>query len=899
MEARGVGNSLKRGAIIGGIVLILIVAAAITMGILWSEFLIDIWWYHSLGYELYFWQRKLYAYMVFLAAIVFFFGIFFLNFWIAARFLKKNAGPVREGPRKLTRKIMHAFHTGSLMAYTPFSFFLSLPIAISAYYYWESFLFYIFGPVMEVSDPIYGKDISFYLFSYPIYTLLQRRLLIVFLILFIGLLLLYMVKNRLRYGSAFSFHPGAKWHLGILILCIIGIELWDFMLQRYSLVYNSSHTPLFYGPGYVEMHVILPFIWGAMVFLSATAVMVVVVLRFRMGYKTLVGCIALLCLSLAGIDTTYLTRLVQTYIVKPNELDLERPYIERNIQSTLNAYNLNNVEIRDFNRERFPLKKTSAEVQNVLRNIPVWDSDILDNVFRQLQELRTYYTFPMISVGRYTVADTYQQVFLSAREINYDNLPLSAKNWINEHLIYTHGFGLVMTPASQVGGQPMTWFINNIPPVSEYGLPIGETRIYYGIGKFPYAIAPNEDGEMDFPKNSGNELNAYKGTGGVPISSLFRKLIFALHLKEKNLFFSAKLRSDSKILLNRNILDRIRTIAPFLMLDRSPYVVSTPKGIYWIVDAYTTSSRYPAAAPYVARGVWLNYIRNSVKIAVNAYTGQVDFYIFDQKDPIIETYRRIYPELFKGKESMPDDLKPHIRYPKDLFDIQMNLYANYHQTNPTVFYQQEDRWVFDEPFRDEIGAPLTPYYLTLDLITPGVLDFLLLEPMYPKGRDNLRSLAIVGCDGDNYGRIIMYNFPKGELVYGPAQIDAMINQDPDIAQQFTLWDQAGSSVVKGKMIILTLNNSVLFIQPVYLKSTSRVAIPELQRIIMSEGQVAVMKNSLEDAYEALRIRIQEEVEGMEKRFPIPPVPPPDQGTGTKSSEGGNAGLQDSSGEMAP
>ncbi len=885
MQPRRLRDRLKRWGYIGGGILVLVAAAVVVLSVFWSKFLIDVWWYHSLGYELYFWRRKLYAYAVFCAVSLLFFAIFFLNFWIAARFLKTSSGTVAGGSRRVTRRIIHAFHSGSLMAYVPFSLILSIPIAVSLYHHWESFLFYVFGPATGVSDHIFGRDISFYLFSYPIYTLLERRLLIAILVLIVGLILLYMVKNRFRDGHFFHFGRGAKWHLSILILCGFGIEIWDFMLQRYALVYNDSYTPLFSGPGYVEMHVILPFIWGAMVLLAATAVLAIVALNFRKGYKALAACVVLLALALLGWHTSYLQRMVRKYIVKPNELDMERPYIAKNIQATLDAYNLKNVEIRDFQRERFPLGKTSTQAQNVLRNTPVWDADTLDNVFKQLQELRTYYTFPKVSVGRYTVSDTYQQVFLSAREINYDNLPAGAKNWINEHLIYTHGFGLVMTPASQVGGEPITWFINNIPPASDYGLPIGQPRIYYGVGKFPYAIAPNKDGEMDYPKGSSNVRSDYQGSGGVPASSLFRRMVFASAFKDRNVIFSTKFRSDSKILIRRNIVDRIHEIAPFLMLDRTPYTVSTPKGIYWIVDAYTTSSWYPDAARYTTKGMSLNYIRNSVKIVIDAYNGSVGFYIFDPKDPIVRTYRRIYPGLFKDKEQMPAELKSHVRYPKDLFDIQMTLYANYHQTDPTVFYQQEDRWTFAEALKSETPVPLNPYYLTLDLIHPGTLDFLLLEPMFPKGRDNLRSLAIVGCDGDNYGRIIIYNFPKGELVYGPAQIEAMINQEPDIAQQFTLWDQAGSSVVKGKMIILTINKSVLFIQPVYLKSTSRVTIPELQRIIMSEGQVAVMEDSLENAFTALHDRVEKEVEGVEKRFPQLPVKQAVQGSvGSVSNE---------------
>ena len=859
---KGIWRLLLAGGILTAAVLVLL-----ALSVLLVKELVDILWFNALGYEFYFWQRKLYRYLVFGVVSLLFFLIFFINFWVASRFLKRTSPVDAEVPRQAYRKIYKAFQTGSLMFYVPLSLVLSIPLAMPLYRNWEGFLFYVFGPSMGIADTLYGRDVSFYLFSFPIYTLLERRLLIAFLILLVGMFILYAVKNHLRTHRIFHFSRSAKWHLSILVLFVFGIEIWNFMLQRYAMVYDTSHEPLFYGPGYAQMNVVLPFIWGVMLLLAATAVALLVAIHFRKGYKTLGALVVLLALSLALRYTTFLPQLVQTYIVKPNEIDKERRYITKNIQATLDAYNLTKVKVRDYNYQRFPLDYDVNKAKNVLRNIPVWDAETLDAVFKQLQELRTYYTFPIVNVGRYTVSDNYQQVFLSAREIDYGSLPLGAKNWINEHLTYTHGMGVVMTPASQVSGDPMTWFINNIPPESRYGLNTEQPRIYYGMEKYPYAVAPNNAGEMDYPKGNNNLMVDYDGEGGVPIGSLYRKFLFAYYFKDRNIFFSTKFRSDSKILMRRNILDRIRTIVPFLKLDSTPYAAVTDKGIYWIVDAFTTSDWYPVAAPYATGNDSMNYIRNSVKIVVDAFHGSVDFYIYDPKDPIVRAYDRIYPGLFKKKEQMPAELKPHVRYPKDLFDIQMSMYAKYHQTDPQVFYQQEDLWTFAETLEAESTVPLKPYYLTLDLINPGRLDFLLLLPMFPKGRDNLRSLAIAGCDEPHYGEIIIYNFPKGELVFGPAQIDALINQDPAIAQQFTLWDQAGSSVVRGKMIILPIEKSVLFIQPVYLKSTARVTIPELQRIIMSEGQVAVMTTSLEEAYRTLRERVSTELRGVEQRFP--------------------------------
>ena len=867
MQSKQVGKKISGRLIVVGAILVLLLVVLILLSLVGVNELVDIWWFDSLGYQFYYWQRKLYRYLVFAGVSLFFFMIFFLNFWIASRSLRRTPKGGANSSPKGYRSIIKAFQSGSIIVYAPLSLVMSIPLAMPLYEHWEKFLFYIFGQGAGVQEPFFAKDISYYLFSFPIYSLLQQRLLFALLILLAGLFILYVIKNRLLVQHLFRFSGVAKWHLSILLLCIFGIEIWDLALQRYGLVYDASHLPLFSGPGYVQMNVIVPLIWLCIGLLAATGVMLIVVIQSRKGLKIFAGLLVALALALAGRHTTFLPQFVQTYWVRPNEIEKESPYINRSIKTTLDAYALNQVKTLDFEHQRFPVGSGVNQVEGILRNIPVWDPKTLETVFQQLQELRTYYMFPLVSVGRYTVAGNYQQVFLSPRELEYGNLPGDAQNWINHHLIYTHGNGVVMTPASQVSGNPMTWFIRNIPAESQYGLEIGQPGIYYGLSEYPYAIAPNKAGEMDYPKGGSNVTKDYDGKGGVAISSLARKALFAYYLGDKNIFFSTKITENSKVLFRRQILERIRYLAPFLKLDQTPYVVVTPKGLYWFVDAYTTTDWYPASASYRYKKTSLNYMRNSVKIVVDAYHGSVDFYAFDANDPIIKAYQRIYPGFFKDKDSMPVELKKHVRYPNDLFDIQMKIYAKYHQTDPQVFYQQEDLWTFAEALGEETTVPLKPYYLTLDLIERGKLDFMLLLPMFPKGRDNLRSMAVVGCDGDNYGKIIIYDFPKGELVYGPAQIDALINQDPTIAQQFTLWDQAGSSVVRGKMIILPVERSILFIQPVYLKSTSRVNIPELQRIIMSEGRVAVMETSLEAAYATLQEHVRQEMENLEQRFP--------------------------------
>ncbi len=852
---------------------IIVVGAALLLisSFLSAGYFVDYWWFGSLGYESYFWERKLYQYAVLISVSLLFFLIFFLNFWVGSRYLGTTPQPVTKTsyptPFRTSKNLLKMFRTGSMWVYTPISLILAVVVAFPIYQRWESFLLYLFAPAAGASDPIYGKDVSYYLFSFPIYTLIQRRLLISFSILLVCLLVLYWLEKRMLSRHELHFHRGARFHLNILVLLIFLIGVWDFILQRYSLLYSTGHLPLFFGPGYIEMNIIVPLIWLSLILLGLTAFSLVYFLNTRKGLTILGAFAAAFILATLVRYSDFIPQTVEKYFVKPNEISKERPFIENNIKSTLSAYNLDDVEVRNFSPERVPHDYASPEVTTILRNTPVWDGDLLDEVFKQLQELRTYYDFPSVDVDRYTVNGIYQQVFLSAREINPSQIPAGARNWVNEHLTYTHGYGPVMTPAGQGGDEPIVWFLRGIPPESDFGFRIGQPGIYFGeLTGRDYVIAPNDAGEIDYPKGETNVLTSYGGKGGVPIHSLFKRLIFSAYFTDRNILFTTKTSTKSRIIFRQNIRERIKTLVPYLALDRDPYLVVTEKKLFWIQDAFTSSDLYPASTRQKTEWGDINYIRNSVKIVVDAYDGTVDLYIYDTKDPIIRAYSRIYPGLFKDPSQMPAELKPHVRYPQDLFEFQMSMYAAYHQTDPEVFYQQEDMWEFARTYKGQESVEMKPYYLTLDLVQPNRFDFLLLVPMSPVGRSNLRALAIAGCDAPHYGKIIVYNFPKGELVFGPSQIYALINQDTKISEQFTLWDQAGSEVARGKMRILPIGKVILYVQPVYLRSATRLKIPELKRIIVSQGQMVVMEPSLEEAYANLLSRIKTEVEKVDKRF---------------------------------
>lgn len=850
---------------------VLAAAGSLVLAFFLTDFIVDLWWFRSLGYEGFFWLRLTYRHLILAGFTFIFFTIFFLNFWLGSRYLGTTTPPLaNDQARSRYRKLVHNFRTGSLKFYAPFSLILAVLVAWPLYQNWEEALLYIFGPAAGWQDPYFGQDISYYLLSLPVYEKFVNELLLAVALLLAALLLLYWIESRVLARQEQTMPMGARIHLNLLVFLLIILAAWRFWLERYQLLSGTRHAPLFSGPGFVEMYYVLPLLYLTVAALILTGLAVVYYLATRKGVKLLVASLVLLAV---GVGLRYWQAPVQVlekYIVKPNEISRERPFIAKNIAATLRAYNLHRVETREYELalEDWETRALRLRQDAGLRNIPVWDREVLRDVFKQLQELRTYYEFTAISVDRYQVNDLKQQVFLSPREIEFKDLPPEARGWINERLKYTHGYGVVMVPAAQGGDEPLTWFIYGIPPTSDYGFQIEQPAIYYGKASYGPAIAPNDSGEMGYPVGDTNTVAHYAGRGDVRIHNLFRKLIFALYFKEKDIFFTTKTNRDSRILFRRNIVERIKAITPFLRLDNDPYIVVTSRGLFWLQDAYTVSNRYPGSQTFQGQ---FNYIRNSLKIVVDAYNGTVAYYLADPEDPISRAWQRAYPGLIKAFAEIPADLRPHIRYPKDMFDIQLQIYNKYHQTEEEEFYKQEDLWEFPTVEQEKKSVRLGAQYLTLNIIDPDRSDFVLLAALTPRARANLRALVVAGCDGPNYGRIIVYSFPKGSLVYGPSQVNALINQDTEISQQFTLWDQVGSQVERGRMVILPLAGSILYIQPVYLKAAGRLKIPQLKRLIVSKDSVVVMEPSLEEGLLRLTTRLKALGERARQRLPAPPA----------------------------
>jgi len=848
-----------------GATLVVAIILYIAFYFVFLDLFVDLWWFRSLEMESYFWLRIFYRFILSGGVTLVFFAIFYFHFWIASRYLGLN--PPDEvlldvDKRRRFQRFADVFMDGSAKIYTPLSFILAIIIAIPFYNQWEQAILFFFGSSAGVVEPVYGNDISFYLFSYPIFMLIQQELLVTASLLFIMVGCLYWLEHIFVPNQNQEFPVGAKIHLTILISFVLLFVTWGFLLDRFSLLYTNNHEPVFFGPGFVEIRYQLPLIWlsiGTFVATSITAIIYIFSAKHRIKTPFFISVIAFFAvLGLQKVKT--IPDLIETYIVKPSPVSTEHFFMKNNITATLDAYDLRNIKTVDF---RVNLD-ASEDIENWstqkhFENIPVWDREFLTDGYMQLQGIRPYYRFIEVDEDRYFLNNHFQQVNLAAREMNIRKLPREAQNWENTHLRYTHGYGAVVTPAAQDAGKPIIWYLRDLNMFSEYDLKPKIADIYYGQEKYQYAIVPNALNVPGLSSSvSPNISTSYEGAGGVAIPSYFRKALFAFYFNDEKIFFSSNINKNSKVLLHRNIVKRINKITPFLHLDKDPYLVITKERFYWVQDAYTLSNQYPVSKPaaddFLDGQHDFNYIRNAVKIVVDAYSGRVKYYISDPTDPIINAYSRAYPGVFNRLEEMPVELRQHLRYPRDLYYLQMKVYAKYHQQKPALFYEQAETWQFSTVNE----KPVLPYFITMDFGNCGDREeFVMINPMTPVNRDNLSMVGLAStldsqsCQLAYKPNITIYKFHKDVQVNGPAQVDALIDQNPDISEQFTLWDQHGSKVERGRMIILPMKHSILYVQPIYMIST-KTKIPELTRVIVSIGNEVVMDKTLWSAFKRLK-----------------------------------------------
>jgi uncharacterized membrane protein (UPF0182 family) len=556
-------------------------------------------------------------------------------------------------------------------------------------------------------------------------------------------------------------------------------------------------------------------------------------------------------LALYLLAVILLPSLFQRFMVQPNELALESPYLKNNIEFTREAYELSAIQETSYPALSDLTPETIAKNQDTIQNVRLWDWRLLLQTYRQTQEIRLYYQFYNVDVDRYHLADGYHQVMLSARELSAE-LPPKAQTWVNQYLQFTHGYGLVMSFVSKVVGEGFPqYLIENIPPESDYKLTVTQPGVYYGEAMPGYRIVGTGVKELDYPKGDQNVYTSYQGKGGIPLDSLWKRLLFAWTQSDVNILLTSYLEPGSRIQIWRRVHERVAQIAPFLRLDKDPYAVLSEGRQYWIQDAYTVSDRFPYATPHTAGfEESLNYIRNSVKVVVDMYDGTVFFYVMDANDPVLAVYRRAFPGVFKDLSQLSGDLKQHLRYPEDMFTIQADLYRTFHMTPPQVFYNQEDLWMFPQQKYAGTALPMQPYYILMKLPGSEDLQYLLMTPFSPQNRDNMVAWMAARCDFPEYGRILVYQFPKDKLVLGPIQIEAMIDQNTTISQQLSLWDQKGSQVTRGNLIVIPIENAFLYVEPVYLTAQG-TNIPQLKRIIVVSGDKVVMERTLDGALNAL------------------------------------------------
>ena len=711
---------------------------------------------------------------------------------------------------------------------------------------WGVLLQFLYQVPYGASDPLYDKDIGFYLFSLPAYVVIKNWMLLTLFLsaLFAGAI--YWVHGDIEYDvQRRSMSPAAIAHGSVLLGLFFAVKAWSYGLDRYLLLYGDNGVVV--GASYTDIHVELPVLW-LLIALSIVAAFAAWANARVRTYRIPVAA-AVLVFGGSFVLSGVIPVLFKRVFVKPSELQLEKPYIQRNIALTQLAYNLHQITAKPFPAEQDLTFKTLEANKATVDNIRLWDWHPLMDAYVQLQEIRTYYKFHDVDVDRYWLDGAYQSVMLSARELKSSLLPPNAQTWVNRHILFTHGNGVIMSPVTRktADGLPV-FYLRDIPPVSTGGPEIREPRIYYGEETNSYVIVKGSTPEFDYPKGKDNIYAAYDGTGGVSIGTFLRKNLFAWHFSDINLLLSSYITGDSRIMIRRNIQERVRTIAPFLRLDRDPYLVVSSGSLYWMQDAYTTSDFFPYSQP--AHNLGLNYIRNSVKVVVDAYNGTVDFYLMDSADPIAATYQRIFPGLFKPFAAMPPDLQTHIRYPEDLFRIQAEIYQVYHMEAADVFYNREDLWQF--PREPEGGGTtlMAPYYIIMRLPGETQAEFFLMLPMVPSRRDNMIAWLAARCDPPDYGKLIVYEFPKDKLVYGPFQIEALINQNTEISQQLTLWNQMGSRVIRGNLLVIPIENSILYVSPLYLRAVQG-QLPELKRVIAAYGDRVVMKETLPEALAAL------------------------------------------------
>jgi len=798
------------------VILLVLIISFSTLIFIYTEYL----WFDSLNLGNYFLKTIFYRVELFVIFFVLSSGILFLN-----RFAMHTASEEFLGePLKVPIWVF---------------LLISLLISYALTRNWTDLVYFIHAEDFGIKDPVFGMDISFYAFKLPfIKDVVNVLSVLIILSLLISIIYYFLIFRWVKSFEEFKdLFPRAGFiHVSSLVASILVLAGIYLYLGRFDLL--SSQIGVVKGAGYTDVFIRMP----AMLVLSiasfglaGAAIYYGLKRQAEMYALVFFALIALVFIGLILIPFAF-----QKIRVDPNELSLEEEFIGHSINYTRIAYGL------DVEKKVYPVKGTLTienvkENSGIIENIRLWDHRPLLSVYRQIQQIRTYYYINDVDVDRYYINGNYTQLMISARELSPDMLPPTAQTWVNRHLIYTHGYGAIASPVNAVSeeGRPEL-IVYDIPPRGV--IEVERPEIYYGEITRDYVIVRTLQKEFDYPFGERNVFSIYNGSGGVVMDNFFKKLLFSLRFGDINLLLTGYTTPESRIMLHRQIMERAYTIAPYLRYDSDPYIAIIDGRLYWIIDAYTTLDNFPYSAA-VIYGIPLNYIRNSVKIFVDAYNGSVKFYVMSD-EPVIRTLAKAFPELFVSADEMKEEERAHIRYPIDLFKIQAEIYSIYHMDDPRTFYNKEDVWEIPTELFEEKIVEMEPYYVIIT-IEENRPEFLLMLPFSPKDRDNIISWMAARCD-ERYGELLLYEFPKGTLVYGPMQIEARIDQDPEISQIFTLWSQAGSRIIRGNLLVIPIDNSIIYVEPVYLRAEN-AQIPELRGVVVSYENRLVMKPDLQSS----------------------------------------------------
>ncbi len=825
-----------------------LVIAVLTLVLFWfMGFWGDVLWFENLGYGQRFWTVFYSNGMLGAVGAVFaWLVVYFLTY-----FVPKNHKVIKRSVQLLALFIGGAWGVSN----------------------WEIILKFWKQVPTNLYDPVFGKQTGFYLFSLPfldiLYSLLFMLALISFIAVFISVFLRYRNNNIILYFPESGEVNPEKYYRPLYIntAVFIFIMAWGRFIDRYHLMYST--TGVVAGPGWTDVHVMLP---------AYTVVIIIMLLiglvflipparhkfqNFFKKFRILPERSHLLVLMTTGaaliviwfLAFTAVPGLFEWLMVQPNEITFERPYIMNNIKFTKYGFGLNKVEERQYPVTGNFTQQTVQQNPSIFTNIRLWDWRALDDVYRQFQEIRLYYQFSDVDVDRYHFDGQYRQVMVSGREMNIDNLPAQSQTFVNKRFQYTHGYGITMATVNEFTPQGLPHLlIKDIPPKSEFpSLNVTQPQIYYGELTDTYVVVNTKQKEFDYPSGEDNVYTKYQGKGGVQLSSFWRKFLYGWKFDGTKFLFSDYPTDQSRIMFHRQIEERVKLLAPFLHFDRDPYIVLADGKLYWMIDAYTTSDYFPYSQPFtggegIAYGV--NYIRNSVKAVVNAYDGSVNFYVMDENDPIIKVWSKIFPSLLKDKSQMPPDLLAHIRYPIDYLLVQGLVYEKYHMTDPTVFYNQEDLWVrATEKFYNRV-QPVEPYYIMWQLPGSDKPQFVLMLPFTPTTRQVMIGWIAGMCDPGSYGKFLAYQFPKDKTILGPQQGETKIDQDSYLSGQLTLWDQRGSNVIRGNVLAIPVNNTLFYVEPIYLQAET-AAYPELRLVVVMHGDNMSYAKSFDEALNGL------------------------------------------------